>query len=95
MRTRSSTWAMVAGAVLGGLIVGLFPSEPRWLWSVIGGVAGGALGLGAAGLAARRWHWALRALAVLVLLLLGFGCLFLVVGGRWILDPRNLQISSP
>lgn len=95
MRTRSSTLAMVAGAVLGGLIVGFFPAEPRWLWSMIGGVAGGALGLGAAGIAALRWPWVLRLLAVIVLLALGFGCLFLVVGGRWILDPRNLQISSP
>jgi uncharacterized membrane protein (UPF0136 family) len=95
MSSRSSLFALLAGAVLGGLIVGLFPADPRWLWSMIGGVSGGALGLGAAALAAQRWPWPLRAAAVAALLMVGFGTLFLVVGGRWITDPRNIEISSP
>jgi hypothetical protein len=86
---------LVLGAIAGGLIVGLFPPEPRWLWSMIGGLTGGGLGLGAAGLAGLRWPWPLRLLAVTALLLVGFGCLFLVVGRQVILDPRNYQLGSP
>jgi len=62
---------------------------------MVGGVSGGALGIAAAALATCRWHWLLRLAAVATLLLLGFGCLFLVVGRAWVLDPRNIQISSP
>jgi hypothetical protein len=95
MRTGSGTVWLALGAMVGGMIVGLFPPEPRWLWSLIGGVTGGALGLGGARLAACRWHWALRLLAIAALLALGFGALFLVVGGRWVTDPRNFRISGP
>lgn len=95
MRTRAETLWLAAGAVAGGLIVGLFPPEPRWLWPMLGGAAGGALGLGAARLAVLRWHWAFRAAAIAALLVAGLGGLFLVVGGQWITDPRNFRISSP
>jgi hypothetical protein len=95
MRTRAEAVWLAAGAIAGGLVVGLFPPEPRWLWSLLGGVVGGALGLGAARIAGLRWHWALRAAAVVVLLGAGLGALFLVVGGRWITDPRNFRISGP
>ena len=95
MRTKADTIWLAAGAVVGGLIVGFFPPEPRWLWSLIGGLTGGALGLGAARLIGLKWHWTLRAAAVGVLLAVGFGGLFLVVGGQWITDPRNFRISGP
>jgi hypothetical protein len=94
MQTRAETLWLAAGAVAGGVIVGLFPPEPRWLWPVVGGVAGGALGLGAARLAGLRWHWALRAAAIVVVLGVGFGSLFLVIGGQWITNPKNWIFRS-
>jgi hypothetical protein len=94
MRTRVDTLWLAAGAVAGGVIVGLFPPEPRWLWPMLGGITGGALGLGAARLAGLRWHWALRALAIVALLGVGLTALFLVVGSRWITDPRNFRIHN-
>jgi uncharacterized membrane protein (UPF0136 family) len=94
MRTRAETAWLAIGAVIGGIIVGTFPTDPRWLWSLIGGVSGGALGLAAAYLAGLKRPWPIRLIAIAAVLIVGFGALFLVVGGRWVTDPRNFNVGS-
>lgn len=86
MRTRLETLWVVAGAVLGGLVVGPFRLQPGWFWGVLGGSVGGLLGAVAAHVATRRWHWALRALAVLAVFGCGFFSLWLAAGREFVLD---------
>lgn len=95
MRTRGENIWVVLGAVLGGMIVGTFPPEPRWLWGVGGGVAGALLGLLSAYLFSRPWPWPARALGVLAVFGGGFLLLFLGVGRLWITNPHNFNLHSP
>ncbi len=95
MRRGPEVLWVAAGAVVGGMIAGTFPAEPRWLWAIGSGAFGGVLGLAAGAMTRLRWHWALRTLAVTTLLGLGFLGLFLAVGYRYVTDPGQWQWYSP
>lgn len=86
MRTRGQTAWVIAGAVLGGLIVGPFRLEPAWLWGMAGGAFGGGLGAVSAYLATRPWHPALRALAAVAVFVGGFVGLWLLTSFRSLLE---------
>ncbi len=86
MQSRGQTAWIIAGAVLGGLIVGPFRLEPGWLWGMVGGAFGGALGAAAAFLAGRPWHPALRAVAAFAVFVGGFLGLWLLTSFRSLLE---------
>ena len=85
----------MAGAVAGSLLVGAFKLQPAWAWGAAAGAAGGTLAWLAGWMLARPWPLPARAAAAGAVLAAGFFGLYLLAGGMWITDARNLEIRPP
>jgi hypothetical protein len=77
---------IIAGAVLGGLIVGSFGFQPAWLWGMAGGAAGGLLGAAAGSLAGRPWKLPVRILVISLVLFVGFFSLWMLASSKFLID---------
>lgn len=95
MYERAQLLGTAAGAGLGSFIVSVFKLQPAWLWGMAGGVGGGLTAALAGYVLTRRWPVALRAVAALLILGMGFAALYMLAGGLWITDPRNIQVRPP
>jgi hypothetical protein len=95
MRNSAESACVIAGAAAGSLLVGVFKLHPAWLWGAAAGAAGGTLAWVASWLLARPWPLTARIAAAAAVLAAGFFGLYVIAGGFWITDPRNLQVRPP
>ncbi len=81
---------VVLGAIIGGILVAPYHLSPGWLWGGGAGVFGALTAVAAGWVWDRPWPTALRLLIGLLVLVVGFGVIWLAAAREWVLNPAGI-----